>query len=67
MILSQQEAAYHLTKAPQPFVEPWPLFSFLILYTVGRTPWTGDQPVARQLPTHRTTQAQNKSTQTFMT
>jgi hypothetical protein len=28
-------------------------FSFLILYTVGRTPWTGDQPVARPLPTHR--------------
>jgi hypothetical protein len=25
-------------------------FSFLILYTVGRTPWTGDQPV-RPLPT----------------
>jgi hypothetical protein len=39
-------------------------FSFLILYTVDRTPWTGDQPVARPLPTHRTTQTQNKSTQT---
>jgi hypothetical protein len=37
-------------------------FSFLILYTVGRTPWTGDQPVARSLPTHRTTQTQNKRT-----
>jgi hypothetical protein len=35
-------------------------FSFLILYTVGRTPWTGDQPVARPLPTHRTTQTKNK-------
>jgi hypothetical protein len=33
---------------------------FLILYTVGRTPWTGDQPVARRLPTHRTTQTHNK-------
>jgi hypothetical protein len=33
-------------------------FSFLILYTVGRTPWTGDEPVARPLPTHRTTQTQ---------
>jgi hypothetical protein len=34
---------------------------FLILYiVVGRTPWTGDQPVARPLPTHRTTQTQNK-------
>jgi hypothetical protein len=27
--------------------------SFLILYTVGRTSSTGDQPVARPLPTHR--------------
>jgi hypothetical protein len=27
-------------------------FSFLILYTVGRTPWTGDQPVAGLLPAH---------------
>jgi hypothetical protein len=41
-------------------------FSFLILYTVGRTPWTGDQPAARPLPTHRTTQTQNKRTQTSM-
>jgi hypothetical protein len=28
-------------------------FTFLILNTVGRTPLTGDQPVARPLPTHR--------------
>jgi hypothetical protein len=34
---------------------PWLLFQFLNLYRVGRTPWTGDQPVARPLPTHRTT------------
>jgi hypothetical protein len=52
--------------ALQPFVEPWPLFSFLILYTVGGTPWTGDQPVARLLPIHRTTQTQNKCTETSM-
>jgi hypothetical protein len=32
--------------------------SFLILYTVGRTPWTGEQPVARPLPTHKTTRTQ---------
>jgi hypothetical protein len=32
------------------------IFSFLISYTVGRTPWTGNQPVSRPLPTHRTTQ-----------
>jgi hypothetical protein len=42
--------------ALQPFVGPWPLFSLLILYTVGRTPWTRDQSVARPLPTIRTTQ-----------
>jgi hypothetical protein len=41
-------------------------FSFLILYTVGRTPSTGDQPVARPLPTHTTTQTQNKRIQTSM-
>jgi hypothetical protein len=29
-------------------------FSFLLPYTVGRTPWKGDQPIARPLPTHRT-------------
>jgi hypothetical protein len=32
----------------------------------SRTPWTGDQPVARALPTHRTTQTQNKRTETSM-
>jgi hypothetical protein len=41
-------------------------FSFLILYTVGRALWTGDQPVTRPLPVHRTTQTQNKHTQTSM-
>jgi hypothetical protein len=34
----------------QPFVGPWPVYNFLIFYTVGRTPRTGDQPVARPLP-----------------
>jgi hypothetical protein len=33
---------------------------------VGGIPWTGDQLVARSLPTQRTTQAQNKYTQTYM-
>jgi hypothetical protein len=41
-------------------------FQFLNLKKVGRTPWTGDQPVARPLPTHRTTQTQNKRRQTSM-
>jgi hypothetical protein len=41
-------------------------FSSLILYTVGRTPRTGDQPVARPLPAHSTAQTQNKHTQSSM-
>jgi hypothetical protein len=39
-------------------------FRFFIVYTVGMTPWTGDQPVARPLPARRTEQTQNKRTQT---
>jgi hypothetical protein len=35
-------------------------FSFLNLHTVGKTPWTGEQHVARPLPT----QTQNKHTET---
>jgi hypothetical protein len=57
--------ALSLSMALQPY-GPWSLFQFLNLYTVGRTPWTGDQPVARPLPTHRTTRTQNKRIQTSM-
>jgi hypothetical protein len=52
--------------ALQPLVRPWSLFQMLNLYTVGRIPWKGDQHVAMPLSTHRTTQTQNKSTQTSM-
>jgi hypothetical protein len=46
---------------------PRPLLQFRNnFFTDGRTPWTSDQPVARPLPTHRTTQTQNKRTQTSM-
>jgi hypothetical protein len=41
-------------------------FTFIMLCIVSRTPWTEYQPVARPLPTHRTTQTQNKRTQTSM-
>jgi hypothetical protein len=41
-------------------------FSFFIIYTIGRIPWTGDQPVARPLPTHSTAQTRNKHIQTSM-
>jgi hypothetical protein len=48
------------TMALQPFIGPWPLLLFRSLfYTDGRTPWTGDQPAARPLPTHRTTLTDN--------
>jgi hypothetical protein len=53
--------------ALQPFAGSWPLLQFRnLFYTDGRTPCTGDQPVARPLPTRRTTQTQNKRTQTSM-
>jgi hypothetical protein len=45
---------------------PGRFFSFVILYTFGRTSWTGNQPVTRPLPTHRTTQTQNTRTQISM-
>jgi hypothetical protein len=44
----------------------WPPFQFLNLYTFGRTPWTGDQPVAKPLLAQRTTQTQIKSRGTSM-
>jgi hypothetical protein len=49
-----------------PFLDLGRFFSFLTFYTVGRTPWTGDQAVERPLPAHRTAQTQNKRTQTSM-
>jgi hypothetical protein len=49
--------------ALQPLWTVAAFFQFLNLCTVGRTPWTGDQPVARPLPTHMITQTQNKRTQ----
>jgi hypothetical protein len=42
------------------------VFSFLVLYTVSRTTWTGDQSVSRPPPTHKTIQKQNKRTRTSM-
>jgi hypothetical protein len=47
--------------------ESWSLlYSLLILHTVGRTAWTRDQPLARPLPTYRTTQTENERTYTSM-
>jgi hypothetical protein len=40
----------------------WALAAFQTphLFTIGRTPWTSDQFVARPVPKHRTAQTQNK-------
>jgi hypothetical protein len=37
----------------QSYLDLGRFFSFLILYALGMAPWTGDQPVARPLHTHR--------------
>jgi hypothetical protein len=47
-----------LCKSLQPFVGPWPLFSYLNLYSVGWTSWTRGQPFTTPLPIHRTTQTE---------
>jgi hypothetical protein len=45
----------------QPYVGPWPLLQCRNhFWTVGRTPWTSDQLVARPLPKHRRAKTQNK-------
>jgi hypothetical protein len=36
------------------------LFSFMVIFTDGRTPCTSDHPVARPLPKHRTTHTHTK-------
>jgi hypothetical protein len=58
-MLTHRKIFIHSSMAIQPFFfgrGRFFFFSFVILYTVGKTPWTGDQPVARPLLTHRTTQ-----------
>jgi hypothetical protein len=47
--------------ALQPFVGPGRCFSFLFLYSVDRTSWTGHKAVARPVPTHRTAKAQTST------
>jgi hypothetical protein len=46
---------------------PGPFFSFMIIFTDGRTPWASDQLVTRPVPKHRTTQTQNKHIHTHQT
>jgi hypothetical protein len=44
------------------------IYIYIYIYThiVGRSPWTGDQSVARLLPAYRTREKQSKHTETFM-
>jgi len=48
----------------------WPSSEFIFwnlwnYWTDGRTPWTGDQPDARPVPTHRTTQQRKMQTHIY--
>jgi hypothetical protein len=56
----------YLSMALQPLFGLGSFFSFSIFYTVGGTPRTGDQPVARPLPAYKVAQTQNKRKQTSM-
>jgi hypothetical protein len=56
---SFQHIIFFFTGSTAP-VGPGPFFSFIIIFTDGRTPWASDQLVARPLPKYRTTQTQNK-------
>jgi hypothetical protein len=56
----------YLSMALQSFCSTLAAFQFLNLIHNRRNPWTWDQPVSRPLPTYRTTQTQNKHTQTSM-
>jgi hypothetical protein len=63
LLLSASLPAIRSSVALRPYSLALAAFlSFVLLHTIGRTPWTGDQPVARHLPTHMTAQTQNKST-----
>jgi hypothetical protein len=46
--------------------EPWPLFhTFLIIQTVGMTPWAEDQLVERPLPTQANTNTEETQTNIY--
>jgi hypothetical protein len=54
-----------LTGSTAPLGSGLCLFSFMIIFTDGRTPWKSDQLVARPVPKHRATQTQNKHIHTL--
>jgi hypothetical protein len=53
----------HSSMALQPLVGSWLLFQFHNpILSIGRTPWTGDQPITRPLSAHRTAQTEQMYT-----
>jgi hypothetical protein len=63
----EQRSAWEFHLLPySPLLSLGRYFSSLIFYRVSSTPRAGDQPVAMPLPTHRTTQTQNKHTETYV-
>jgi hypothetical protein len=66
IVFSLAACLFYSIMALQPFVGPRSLFSFFIYTQSVELLGQGDQPVARPLPTHRTTQTQNKCTPTSM-
>jgi hypothetical protein len=56
----------YLSMALKPFVGPWQIFSFLIFYTIGRLFRRGISLSLGRYLHKRTTQTQNKQTQTSM-
>jgi hypothetical protein len=56
-----------MSVAPQPSVGPWPLLQFLDLFTYSVELLDGGSARRKASTAQRTTQTQNKRTQTFMT
>jgi hypothetical protein len=55
LLLPSSFSFTHSSMALQPFIGLWLHLQFRnLFYTVGRTPWTGDPPIARPLPNTNT-------------
>jgi hypothetical protein len=59
---SRWRNCYCYSSLYSPLVGLGRFLNLLILYTIGKIPWTGDQPIARSLPTRRTTQTEQTQT-----
>jgi hypothetical protein len=64
-LMNQHHHHHYCRRCRLSVIRPLGLFRFEtyeFIWTVGRTPWTGDQPDARPLHTHRTTQRRKMRT-----